>query len=269
MFKIATPISHLFKNEADARLITSHSDCLECRDHSPEEKNIQLHELFHFEMQIIHPIDGDGFRYIEDICKSKPYLKLVSFHVASCCDRPTIDLEDEPPHKYQIYRIGGNVYTYEEMQKIAAANISRIKSFLPKHITICVENNNYLLSDAYNDVIEPKFLSDLVINNDINFLYDIAHAHISAINMGITFEQYYNGLPLSRTKQVHICKFGMRNKGLAWDAHYAPDEFIFSEVRKIMSDADIDYVTVEYYKEVDGLVKSLAYLKNLQNEFSR
>ena len=76
MFKIATPISHLFKNEADAALIVSHSDCLECRGHSPREDNIAKHELFHFEMQIIHAIDEDGFKYIEDVLRSKPKIKL-------------------------------------------------------------------------------------------------------------------------------------------------------------------------------------------------
>lgn len=268
MFKIATPISHLFKNEADASQIVSNSDCLESRDHSPMQDDLQLHELFHFEMQIIHEIDEEGFVYIENIVRSKPNLKLVSFHVASCCDKPVIELEHEPPNKYPIFRMGGTKFSYEEMQATASANIARIRSFLPDDVIICVENNNYLLSEAYDDVIEPRFLSDLVLNNNIHFLYDIAHAHISAINMGISFEQYYSGLPISRTRQVHICKFGMRSEHKAFDAHYAPDEMIYNELRKVFLQSDVRYVTVEYYKETDGLIKSLQYLQNLQNELS-
>lgn len=260
MFKIATPISHLFKNEADARSIVSHSDCLECRDHSPKEENLKLHELFHFEMQIIHPITEDGFKYIEETFRSKPYIKLASFHVASCCDKPVI--------VDGVFQLGGREYRYDELQETAARNIARIKTFMPLGMMICVENNNYLRSPAYKHVIEARFLNDLVTQNDIYFLYDIAHAHISAINMGISFAEYYSGLPISRTKQVHICKFGMRSETEAFDAHYAPDEMIYAELRKVIKQSDVKYVTVEYYKETEGLIRSLQYLKNMQHELS-
>jgi uncharacterized protein (UPF0276 family) len=260
MFKIATPISHLFKNETDAKLITSHSDLLECRDHSPPEGHLQLQELFHFEMQIIHLIDEAGFKYIEDMFRSKPYLKLASFHVASCCDKPIlID---------GVFYIGGTEYSYEELQANASSNIARIKTFMPEDMLICIENNNYLRSPAYKYVIEAAFLNELVSNNDIYFLYDIAHAHISAVNMGIPFSEYYAALPISRTRQVHICKFGMRSDTEAFDAHYAPDEMIYSELRNVIRQSDVHYVTVEYYKETDGLIKSLQYLQNLQHELS-
>ena len=261
MFKIATPISHLFKNEADATLIVSNSDCLECRDHSPSQDEIEIHELFHFEMQIIHAIDESGFQYIENVFKAKPYLKLVSFHVASCCDKPLlID---------GVFQLGGREFSYDELQQTAANNIARIKSFMPAGMVICVENNNYLRSPAYKHVIEARFLNDLVMKNDIYFLYDIAHAHISAVNMGITFAEYYSALPMSRTKQVHICKFGMRSDTEAFDAHYAPDEMIYDELRKVFDKSEVHYVTVEYYKETEGLIQSLQYLQNLKNELSR
>ena len=260
MYKIATPISHLFKSEENAKLIVANSDCLECRDHSPHEANIGLHELFHFEMQIIHPINDKGFQYIEYVISSKPNLKLVSFHVASCCDKPV--LVDG------VFQIGGNEYNYDQLQQMAANNIKRIRSFVPEEMLICVENNNYLFSPAYKYVIEPGFLNELVTKNDIHFLYDIAHAHISAINMHIPFEQYYSGLPISRTRQVHICKYGMRSETEAFDAHYAPDEFIYTELKKLLREARIEYATVEYYKEIDGLIQSLKYLQNLKNELS-
>jgi len=261
MYRIATPISHLFKNEADARLIVANSDCLECRDHSPQEDNIQLHELFHFEMQIIHPIDEAGFTYIEDTLRSRPNIKLASFHVASCCDRPVlID---------GVFYVGGTEYSYEALQENAAINIKRIKSFMPQGMLICVENNNYLRSPAYRHVIEANFLHEVVTKNDIYFLYDIAHAHISAVNMGVSFADYYSALPISRTRQVHICKFGMRTDTEAFDAHYAPDEMIYNELRKVLQESDVHYATVEYYKETDGLIRSLQYLQNLKHELPR
>jgi len=261
MFKIATPISHLFKNADDAERILRHSDCLESRDHSPKEDHVERHELFHFEMQIIHRIDEAGFKYIEDTLCAKPNIRLASFHVASCFDTPLLVDGVFQPH--------GTEYSYEEMQQTAAHNIKRIKSFMPEGLMICVENNNYLLSPAYKHVIEAAFLNELVTQNDIYFLYDIAHAHISAINMGIPYASYYAGLPIAKTKQVHICKFGMKSDTEAFDAHYAPDEMIYTELRKIMQDGDVEYVTVEYYKGTDELIKSLQYLQNLKHELPR
>ena len=211
-------------------------------------------------MQIIHHIDEDGFKYIEDTLRAKPHLKLASFHVASCCDKPVL-VEG-------VFQVGGKEYGYEELQENAARNIARIRSFMPAGMLICVENNNYLHSPAYKHVIEASFLNELVMKNDIYFLYDIAHAHISAVNMGISFSEYYGGLPIPRTRQVHICKFGMRSATEAFDAHYAPDEMIYGELRKVLQESAVKYVTVEYYKETEGLIQSLQYLKKMQHELS-
>jgi hypothetical protein len=60
----------------------------------------------------------------------------------------------------------------------------------------------------------------------------------------------------------------MRKENKAFDAHYAPDEMIYSELRKVLRESDVHYVTVEYYKETEGLIRSLQYLKNMQHELS-
>ncbi len=60
----------------------------------------------------------------------------------------------------------------------------------------------------------------------------------------------------------------MRTETLAFDAHYAPDEGIYSELRHVIRAGDVDYVTVEYYKDTDGLIRSLEYLQNMQHELS-
>ena len=56
--KIATPISHLFTNEALAVQILRASDCLEERDHSPKP-DISNSELYHSDLQLIHPFHVD------------------------------------------------------------------------------------------------------------------------------------------------------------------------------------------------------------------
>lgn len=256
VFKIATPISHLFKNREDAAAIFAASDCLECRDHSPEEPHLQQHELFHFEQQLILPMTDADFDYHQKCMASKPNLKLVSFHVASCCDQPVI--------VDGAFQLGGRIFSRQELLDNAAANLEQLRAFIAPEISICVENNNYLRTPAYTHVIEAGFLRELVEKNRIHFLYDIAHAHISAVNMGIPFGDYYAELPVEFCKQVHICKFGMRSETEAYDAHFAPDAFIYSELKKIAERAAVNYVTVEYYRETPGLLESLQYLKSIQ-----
>ncbi len=60
----------------------------------------------------------------------------------------------------------------------------------------------------------------------------------------------------------------MRTEALAFDAHYPPDEGIYSELREVIRSADVQYVTTEYYRDTDGLVLSLQYLQNMQHELS-
>ena len=61
----------------------------------------------------------------------------------------------------------------------------------------------------------------------------------------------------------------MKTDTEAFDAHYAPDEMIYSELRKVLHQSDVQYVTVEYYKETEGLIRSLQYLKQLQHSNSQ
>ena len=49
MIKIATPISHLFEDKIQAKIIIKNSDCLECRDRSIDSKE-ENQELFHCEL---------------------------------------------------------------------------------------------------------------------------------------------------------------------------------------------------------------------------
>ena len=66
MIKLATPISHLFKEKKSARMIIKHSDCLECRDQTIQS-NISNQELFHCELQPIHIWGKKEFKYLNNI----------------------------------------------------------------------------------------------------------------------------------------------------------------------------------------------------------
>ncbi|WP_169704074.1 hypothetical protein, partial [Candidatus Kuenenia stuttgartiensis] len=123
MIKIATPISHLFENEDRAKRIINYSNCLECRDISINS-TIANQEVFHSELQPIHEFTKINFNYLKYIRSVKHDLKLITFHVASCCNKPYLD--------NKMFRMGGKEYTEKEMLKNAKQNFSIIKEIFGK-----------------------------------------------------------------------------------------------------------------------------------------
>ena len=125
MFKIATPVSHLFENIENANLIIKHSDCLECRDHSVDV-TFDKQELFHCDLQLIHELSDKQFLYLRNIKKTKPDIKLISFHAASCYDKPLL--------VNHIFQPGGKKHTVEEMYNAAKKNIKEIRNIFGNEI---------------------------------------------------------------------------------------------------------------------------------------
>ncbi len=260
MLKLATPISHLYKNAAFAEEISAHSDVLECRDHSVKHAP-HLHEVFHCELQPIHQLSQKDFEYLRQIKQEKKTLRLISFHMASCFDAPVI--------QNAVFQPGGKEYSREEMLACAKNNFHQIKSIFGKEIKLAVENNNYYPTEAYKVITQPDFIKQIVEENEIYFLFDIAHSKVSSHNAGISYPEYVNGLPLNKCIQLHICKYGINETGSAFDAHYPPDNDDMKEVIEYAKKhTTIEYLTIEYYKDAALLVQLLKDLKKRTHEMS-
>ena len=148
-------------------------------------------------------------------------------------------------------------------------NIPLIKEIVGD-VKILIENNNYYPTKAYDIIANPNFISEIVYDNDIWFLFDQAHAEISAHNLKIEYEDYIQNLPLDRCKQIHLCKMGYntslysKNFYLAEDYHLAPEFEEFQKTLKIIKEYPlIEYLTIEYYKDINGLLNSIKTAKNL------
>lgn len=256
MLKIATPISHLFENKDYSKIIIDYSDCLECRDRSIESHEKQQ-ELFHCELQPIHKWANKEFEYLQTIKNTKEDLKLITFHMASSCDNPII--------KNNMFELGGNEYSEEELLINAKYNFEKIKKIFGDDIIIAVENNNYYPTYAYKYITDTYFISKVVYDNDINFLFDIAHAKVTCYNQNINFEKYKEQLPLDKMIQIHICSYDIDTaKNMAFDAHNYPDDDELAEVKKLISNyKDVKYLTVEYYRDIENLEKSLKKIKEI------
>jgi len=260
MIKIASPISHLFDDPKNAREIVTHSDSLECRDESLEAE-FPGQELFHCDIQPIHELRNGDFRYLERIANLKPDLKLVSFHAASSCSNPFI--------KDAVFQPGGVQYSREAMLKNARRNIRIIKGIFGAMVGIAIENNNYHPTSAYRFVTGADFIREIVWDNEILFLFDMAHGRITAHNSQWDYEDYKKALPLDRTVQIHVCRHFIDEQGCARDAHEIPGERQWKEVEDFISgNQTIEYLTIEYYRKTSKLIDSLKRAKETINAVS-
>ena len=254
---IVTPVSHLFSNDDFARRIIDKSDYLECRDRSFNfGDGRQL--LFHCDFQPIHNLSDKFFLYLEKIKKIKKELKLISFHVASSCDRPKLI--------NGMFEEGGVSYNENDMFKNAEKNFSIIKKIFGDDVEVAIENNNFYPTSAYNFVTEPEFINTIARNSNLKILFDIAHAKVTSVNKNIDYEDYKGQIDFDRVIQLHICKHGIRDDGFAFDAHDAPDQDLYDEVLSILNtSSNIKYLTIEFYKDIEILLPVLEKFNNIKN----
>lgn len=254
MIQIATPISRFFENN-NAKEIIAVSDCLEVRERSLESR-LPKQYLFHFDIDIIHEWNDKRHDYLLKAFTSKRELRMISFQATACCTEPEI--------RGKMFHPGGKICSRDEMINFARVNIKWLRSVLEDKVEIAVENNNYYPTEAYNVVTDGCFVLDIVCDNDIYFLFDIAHAMVTAHNRRVSFEEYISTLPLEKTIQIHLCCPGISTNGIAYDDHELPDEDMYSKVMSFVQEYDsIKYLTVEYYKDKDILIESLKRLRQI------
>lgn len=256
MVEIATPISNLFSNKKIAEGIINYSDCLECRD-SSINSSYANQRLFHCELQPIHPLTIKDFRYLGYINKTKQDLKLITFHIASSGNKVEI--------RNKMFELTGKNFTGREMFKNAKYNIIRIKDIFGKDVKIGIENTNYYPTEAYKYVTDPEFICRLVYDNNINFLFDIAHAKITSYNKKISYEKYVEMLPLDRLIQVHISSFRVKKTAncVAYDLHCYPENEEFEDIKHLLDNLSAGYITIEYYKNGSNLINALKKLREI------
>lgn len=258
MIKVVTPISHLFENKEYKKIILENSDLLECRDRSIDYNEYNTkQELYHCDLQPIHEWKNAEWKLLEKVKLTKPNLKLITFHLASCCDNPSI-LKGK-------FEVGGKVYTSAEMKSFAKKNFYQIKKLFGSKIDIGVENNNFYDTDAYRDITNPDFISQIVNDNNIKFLFDIAHAKVTCFNKNINYFDYKKNLPLDKIIQIHLSGYDI-NKDIqeAFDAHNLPNNEDFLETQKIISEFNtLKYLTVEFYRDIEDLKLALKTVKKI------
>lgn len=92
-------------------------------------------------------------------------------------------------------------------REVALANIVRNGKWLKEWVGIplLLENFNYHPTNAYEYICEPDTFSQLIDEIGTDVLLDLAHAQISAFNMGWKNpREYLERLPLHKVVEIHI-----------------------------------------------------------------
>lgn len=255
MIKLTVPISNLFESKSASNKISAACVCLEGREESLQNSEPRQH-LFHFDKNIIQRWGKDERDSIISIIAKKEELNLISFHLAASCSNPTL--------KQGMFHCDGKIYSRQEMFDNIRNNVLFLKDFVNEmNINIAVENNNYYPTSAYRDITDADFITQTVVENKIDFLFDLAHAKITAFNRKMHYQDYIKELPLHKMIQIHVSKYGVNENGLAYDAHELPDEPLFQEVSDILNRFRPKYLTIEYYKNGDKLIEILKQYSQL------
>ena len=135
-------------------------------------------------------------------------------------------------------------------------NMQKNVTFLRRHFSgpLKVENLNYFPTGAYERVCEPEVIARLIRDSGVELLLDLGHALISAHNLGQEVEDYFSRLPLEWVKEVHLSRAGLVG-GIWEDTHELPTRAEFELLDFIAARAPVELVTLEYYREDEGVVR--------------
>lgn len=246
---IVTPISHLSTNERFLDIVLAYGE-LEARDHLVLPKHLNHVVLHHSEFELQQCWSNSCKERLRQDLGRYRNLQAVSFHMVTCF--PNYILEQGVAQG-----VGGQL-SIDTMLKNASENCNWLKKYFP-YLKILVENNNDLGSNAYDIVTDAGFISRIVLENDIHFLYDHAHAMISAYNKKTSLNNYVNKLPIHKLLQIHLSEPSF-SKNKAIDSHNLPSteqlEFCMSRFKNRAK-----FFTVEFYKSLTELESCLRKLR--------
>ena len=256
MHKIVTPVSHLFFNKKNAEKISKHSAFLEIRYRTINLK-FQNEKFFHCDEDLTLPWSIKLKKNLEQILKKKKNLRYLTFQSTRCC-------ADEKLHE-KIFRLSGKKFNKIEMLNQGKKNTLWLRQKFGDNFIIGLENNNYYPTKAYDIITDAGFISQVVRENNLFFLFDLAHAQVTASNQNVNYEKYLEKLPLDLMMQIHICRPKI-NKKMSYDAHNLPNKKMLEEVKFLANKyKKLKFFTIEYYKDTEKLVQNIKDLRSIIN----
>jgi hypothetical protein len=254
MHKIVTPVSHLFFNKKNAEKISKNSDHLEIRERTLN-LSFKNEKFFHCDDDLTLPWSKDFKNQFEQIIKRKKYLKYITFQATRCCANAKI--------VNKVFIVSGKIFSRKEMLNEAKKNTQWLRKKFGNMFRIGLENNNYYPTKAYDVIADADFISQVVRENKLFFLFDLAHAQVTASNKKINYQEYLESLPMDLMLQMHICRPRI-DKKISRDTHYLPNKKMFKEVKLLANKyKNLKFFTIEYYKDTKKLINNINSLKKI------
>lgn len=112
-------------------------------------------------------------------------------------------------------------------------------------VPLLLENFNYHPTNAYEYICEPPVFSQLIETIDCGVLLDVAHARISAHNMGWQDPRdYLSALPLNRVRELHVTRPGWEGSQMV-DLHQPLQDDDFELIGWILDHTPAEAMTLE------------------------
>lgn len=192
-------------------------------------------------------IDHDFIEYFDALL---PYLRSHKFSHFSFDIGPAAEYVKTEDYYYVAE---SEVLSAQKISKIASERLSHVKNHFQGRVAL--ENLNFFPTSAYAHVCDPDFISQVVRENDVYLILDIAHAMISAHNLKIKPEKYFSQLPLERVIEIHLSAHGML-EGKWRDLHQRPNDETYEIMDMIKPGLKgSPYLIIEFYKDFDELIE--------------
>jgi uncharacterized protein (UPF0276 family) len=252
------PVSHLFdRSNPLVHEVLSLAEVLEVKNPSPPSWLPRLPKVFHWGYGICE----DDFK--EHFPPVGKYLKDVRPSLFSCDLGPSA-------RRHEGILPTSPILSRKTVYERAKLNLNLLRSFYDGPVAL--ENYNFYPTGLYNNVCDPSFIADFLEHFNLGLVLDLAHAAISAVNMGFDIFQYLEKLPLEKVLEVHISKpYLPKEPGrLGVDTHEFPEEREWSwlnfVMKRIIEHGTKPLVLIEYYKDLailrDSMLRLISELNN-------
>jgi sugar phosphate isomerase/epimerase len=185
----------------------------------------------------------------------------ISLHLGFSADR-IIALGQGRPAQAQ-----GPILPRAVVRQRMVENLAQVQSRLPA-VPLLLENLDYMppaVSGAYEHVCEPEFIAEVLAATGAGMLLDLAHAQVSAGNLGRPLDAYLEALPLAAVRQVHLSRPERQAEG--WnDSHLAIMEADVARLEELLPRLPrCEVVTLETFGEVGEIEAQLERLQRVRS----
>ncbi len=232
-----------------------------------EYKNFGYHRFGGWKKKIFHSSEALLDRKFKLKKDQIDILEHSGIKLYSCSFAPSCEDFSIVNNKYQAK---SRILRKEQIKEKAKEKIKDIRNKLGKNIEFAFENTNDLKTSAYWPVTDPFFISEVVRENDVGFVLDLAHAKISAHHQDMSSFEYVKYLPLEKCVEIHLSRpFIDWSSNELYDAHGLPDNssyWLLDHALTMMPSPNGIYLVLEYYQFHDLILEEY---KKLGREYGK